>query len=125
MPDYKNMRFDLATYNEAVALQQRIRSEIGIKPSLSQIVDRGLLALNDNLDNRRWLSGPEAAVTLQRRHEEVTADLLRQVIKALRPDLNLDGVQIDREHGAIWLHFIGAEPISLPAGSITDVVSRD
>ena len=124
-PNRRNLSVDLPTADMVDELRAELAAITGTRVTIGDTVRRAVQCLHDAHQGRRWLSGPEAAVTMQRRHEEVTVNTIAQVLTRFAPDVQLNGISFDRERGVAWLHVAGGDSVSMVLESVNDVASRN
>ena len=119
----RNISVNLETAQLIEELRDELSAKTDSRVTIADTVRRAVHCLRDAHNDRRWLTGAEAAVTMQRRHQETTVNVIGQLLARYAPDVKLNGVSFDAARSVVWLHTAGAEPTSMVIGSVNDVAS--
>ena len=113
------VRLPMPTYTRMEATQGVLRAMTGRAISKGETVERALECLTDAHSRGAWLSGAEAATVFEERHQTQVTAVVGQLLAAVRPDLELDGVGFDPVNGRAHVIIRGEPAITMEAASIT------
>ena len=87
--------------------------------TLAAAVARAVGAYSAMVSDRRGLAAADAADAMREHHERALVDARGDTVAALRPDLALAGVAIDRASRVALLHFADADeaPVLVRVGA--------
>ena len=89
-----------ATYNRLAKLQKDLRALTGRNVTLGDVIERGMLCLDDAAARQAWLSPVEQEGVLKERvRTAVIANVIR--LRDEVPDLGIEAIEYDKEHDAI------------------------
>ena len=104
------------TRDLAAKLRDELVERTGGRITLSDIVHRALVCLDDTHNRGAWLSPKEAAPVLEERHRQKVASALAQFIARACPDRKLKGIAFDTESGMMTVMLDEGDPIGIWAG---------
>ena len=115
----KVIRLSGPIHTRLEAMRAVLREMTGRPVTQAETVERALACLTDAHSRGVWLSGAEAGTVFEERHQTQVTAVVGQLLAAVRPDLELDGVGFDPVNGRAHVIIRGEPAITMEAASIT------
>ena len=115
----KVIRLTRPTHTRLEAMRGVLRALTGRPITQGEVVERALQCLTDSHAGKAWLTGEEAGRAMEARHQEQIVNTVGQLLAAVRPDLDLDGVGFNPVTGQAHIAIRGERAITMEAACLT------
>ena len=100
-------------YRRLAALRDALAEKMGTRVTITDTIARSIGCLADAHERGAWLSPPEAASVLERRHRDQVVSVVAQLLARIAPERPLRGVAFDTEHDTLIVHMADSDPFPL------------